>query len=173
MKKTAAACLVFSCALIAGCAPYRIEKGIKKPYDQGYVATREGKVILEYTVGADNKVPDDFELARERFQRRRRTVEDYYKKMGVIENRLKENVVDRLVFFWGIVGAVFNTPVRVVSEYRYNHNPEYRAKVDKLIQEQEAAAKKRLEELRAELAAYIAEDLRREEAARSIHTAAK
>ncbi|MFH0935946.1 MAG: hypothetical protein V1828_03740 [Candidatus Omnitrophota bacterium] len=171
MKK--ALWLILCFAFLSGCAPYRVEKGIKKPYDEGYVATREGKVILEYTVGADNKVPEDIELARVRFRRRRRTVEDYYKKMGVIENRLKENVSDRLGFFWGIVGGVFNTPVRIISEYRYNHNPAYKAKVDKLIGEQEARAKERLERLKAELAIYIEEDLRQEEMAWAIQTAAK
>ncbi|MDI6606299.1 MAG: hypothetical protein QME65_04055 [Candidatus Omnitrophota bacterium] len=165
--------LILSLAFLSGCAPYRIEKGIKKPYDQGYVATREGKVILEYTIGPDNKVSDDIELARVRFRRRRRAVEDYYKKMGIIENRLKENVSDRLGFFWGIVGGVFNMPVRIASEYRYNHNPEYRARVDKRLEEQEARAKARLEELKAELAAYIEEDLRQEQMMQAIQTAAK
>ncbi|MFH0763088.1 MAG: hypothetical protein V1925_04280 [Candidatus Omnitrophota bacterium] len=162
-------CLLF----LAGCAPYQIKKGIRKPYNQGYVAARDGKVIPEYTIGPENKVPDDIALAKARFARRRRVVEDYYKKMGVIENRLKENVYDRLIFFWGIVGGVFNMPVRIVAEYKYNHNPEYKAKVDKMLEEQEAREKARLEKLKAELAVYIEEDLRQEEQMQAIHTAAK
>ncbi len=155
-------CVMF----LIGCAPYRIQKGVQKPYDEGFVATREGKVILEYTVGKDGNVPDDMRLAQERFKRRRRIVEDYYKKMGIIENRLKEHGWNRLIYFWSLVGGVFNAPVRFVSEYRYNHDPEYRQKVDKIVEGQEARLEARVEQLRRELAAYIEEDLRREEEAK-------
>lgn len=164
MKKTAV--FIFCLIFLNGCAPYRIQKGIQKPYDEGFVATREGKVIPEYTAGKGGKVCDDMALAQERFKRRRRAVEDYYKKMGIIENRLKEHVWNRFIYFWSLVGGVFNMPVRFVSEFRYNHNPEYRARVDKMVAEKEAALNARVKALQQELAAYIEDDLRKEEETR-------
>jgi len=166
MKKGVVFILCF--ILLSGCAPYRIQQGAEKPYTQGFIATREGKVIPEYTIGKDGKPPADKQLAQERFIRRRRIVEDYYKKMGIIENRLKENVWDRFIFFWSMVGGVFNMPVRFAAEYRYLHNPEYKARVDKIMADKEAALKERIEALRKELGRYIEEDLRKEEEASAL-----
>lgn len=149
-------------ALLAGCAPYKVQRGLR-PYDKGYVVIRDGKLIPEYTVGKDNSVPQDLSLAKARFKRRKARVEDYYKKMDLIENRFKENVPDRLRFMGKMIGSVFCLPGRVVSSYRYELDPKYRQKVDR----QEAAAYAKEEEnkkkLKAELADYIQKDLDWEE----------
>jgi len=95
-----------SAVFFAGCAPYKLQRGAP-PYDKGYAAARDGKVIPEYTVGKDNTLPADIKLAQARFRRRKARVEDYYKKMGGIENRFKENVPNRLGFMAKMAGAVF------------------------------------------------------------------
>ena len=74
--------------LLSGCATYKFQKG-PAPYDKGYVASYDGKIIPEYTIGQANSAPE-LDLAKERFKRRRAKVEYYYKKMGQIEARLKE-----------------------------------------------------------------------------------
>ncbi|MFA5096840.1 MAG: hypothetical protein WC478_05825, partial [Candidatus Omnitrophota bacterium] len=73
--------------LLSGCATYSLKKGAAPPYNKGYIVTRYDRLIPEYTIGKDNMVPEDEQLARARFRRRRVEVESYYKKMGYIENR--------------------------------------------------------------------------------------
>jgi hypothetical protein len=148
--------------LSSGCATYKFQHG-KPPYDKGYVASREGYAILEYTVGKDNTVPD-IGLAKERFKRRKGTVEDYYKKMGRIENRFKEQVWNRIVMFAKFMGSVLSMPGRIISAYKYENNPEYRAKIQKLEAENYALEEAHINKLKEELDTYIQEDLSKEKA---------
>jgi hypothetical protein len=52
----------------------------------------------------------------------------------------------------------------MVSDYKYEKKPAYRAKVDQLEQEEDEAERQRIRALRQELAIYIQEDLEREAA---------
>ena len=121
--------LLLAVFLLNGCATYEFQRGLP-PLDKGYVASRDGYAIAEYTIGKDNSVPN-LKLAGERFKRRRQTVEYYYKKMGYIENRFKENAWDRALMFPNIIKGVFSLPVLFVSDYRYEHSPKYKERIDK------------------------------------------
>lgn len=79
--------LIALVVFLSGCATYKFQRGLK-PYDKGYVVSRDDYTIVEYTIGKNNSVPD-LGLARQRFKKRRNIVEHYYKKMGYIENRFK------------------------------------------------------------------------------------
>lgn len=146
---------------LSGCATYSFRKG-ESPYDQGYVAARYDRVIPEYTLGKDNSVPSEEELARERFKRRRKTVENYYKKMGYIENRFKQNFIDPPIFILKTIFGIFRMPFIAVSDYRYNHNPKYKEEVDKREDAEYKAERERLKGLKDRLAAYVQEDLQEE-----------
>ncbi|MDD5115647.1 MAG: PKD domain-containing protein [Candidatus Omnitrophica bacterium] len=147
--------------LLSGCATYKFQKG-SAPYDKGYVVSYDGKVIPEYTVGKNNSVPD-MGLAKERFKRRRSTVEYYYKKMGDIESRFKEILWDPPAMAIDFIGGVLRWPFIAVSDYKYNRNPGYREKVDRLDEEKDELEKTRVNDLRSKLKVYIEEDLAREE----------
>lgn len=153
-------CLLVSVFFLSGCAAYKFQRG-KKPYEQGYVVSRDDYAILEYTIGKDNTVPG-INLAEGRFNRRKKTVEDYYKKMGYIENRFKMAFWNPAVFFLGIVKGVFKLPFIAISDYRYEHNPEYRQKMIRLEEEKETRQKLRLKKLKEELNSYIQQDLAQE-----------
>ncbi len=153
--------LPFSLLFLSGCATYSFWKG-ESPYDKGYVAARYDRVIPEYTLGKDNSVPADEQLARERFQRRRKTVENYYKKMGYIENRFKQNFVDPPIFMLKSVFGIFRMPSIAIADYRYNHNPKYKEEVDKKEDAEYKVERERLKALRDQLNAYIQEDLQKE-----------
>ena len=146
---------------MSGCATYKFQRG-SPPYDKGYVVSREDYTILEYTIGKDNTVPD-LKLALVRFKKRKGTVEDYYKKMGSIENRFKENVWDYMVMFPKLIGSVFTMPGRVISAYKYENNPKYREKIDKLEAQNLAQEEARIKKLKEELYTYIQQDLSKEE----------
>ncbi len=162
-------CLV----LLSGCAPYKVVRGTKPPVKDGYVFLRDGVMLPEYTVGDGGIAPDNVYLAKERFKRRRKTVEVYYKKMGIIDNRFKENVPDRLGYTLGIVGSVFTLPVRTLKSYRHEYDPKYRARVDRAEAEKEALEKARLEKLKTELNDYIKLDLEQEKRDKEAKAAAK
>jgi hypothetical protein len=117
-------------------------------------------------VGKEKSLPD-LDLAKERFKRRRSTVEYYYKQMGRIETRLKEFLWDPPVMVAGALGGVLGWPFIAVSDYKYHHNPEYKARVDKLEEEKEALETARAANLRKELNDYIAEDLSKESSAKA------
>ena len=157
-----AAPVLLSAVFFAGCAPYKLQRGAP-PYDKGYAAARDGKVIPEYTVGKDNTLPADIKLAQARFRRRKARVEDYYKKMGGIENRFKENVPNRLGFMAKMAGAVFCLPGRIVSAYRYELDPKYRDRVDKRDAEAYRLEEEKNKKLKEELVAYVQKDLAWEE----------
>jgi len=148
------------CLLLCGCAAYKFQKG-ESPYDKGYVVSREGYSIPEYTLGENNSVPG-LKTARERFKRRKSTIEDYYKKMGYIENRFKQNFYDPSIMFVQFVGGVFRLPFIIISEYRYAHDPKYRARIDKRDEDEYNAERARKAKLKTELNDYVRKDLTKE-----------
>lgn len=160
MKKILSLCL--ASFLLCGCATYKFQYG-KSPYDKGYVASRDGYSILEYTIGKDNRVPEDVNLAKERFKRRRPIIEHYYKKMGYVENHFKMIFWNPPTFFLKAIGGFFCWPGIGISEYKYDHNPAYRVKVDQREEKQEAEERARLQALKEELNSYVQQDLTLEE----------
>lgn len=155
--------LVFTfCILnLTGCATYKFHHGTA-PYDKGYVVSRDDYTMVEYTLGPDNTVPNR-KLAKERFLRRKNVVEDYYKKMGLIENRFKMSVWDRLTMFFKLVGGIFRLPAIAVKDYKYEHNPKYREMVKKKEAEEDAREAERIKKIKDELNAYVQQDLARKE----------
>lgn len=153
--------IILAVLFLSGCACYSFRKG-DSPYDQGFVAARYDRVIPEYTLGKDNSVPTDEQLARERFKRRRKAVEHYYKKMGYIENRFKQNFIDPPIFILKTTLGMLYMPGIAISDYKYNHNPKYREKVDQKEDAEYKAGRERLNALKAQLSAYIQEDLQKE-----------
>ncbi len=145
---------------LSGCATYKFQRG-KEPYDKGYVVSRDDYAIIEYTIGKDNSVPN-LKLARERFNKRENIVEHYYKKMGYIEDKLKETFWDPPVLFLKLIGGVFRLPSIAISDYKYEHNPQYREKIIKMQQEKDAAEETRIQKLKQELNSYIQKELAQE-----------
>ena len=156
--------LLLPALILSGCATYKFQKSTSGP--QGYLACYDGTPIVEYTVGKEKSLPD-LALAKERFKRRRATVEYYYKQMGRIETRLKEFLWDPPVMVAGALGGVLGWPFIAVSDYKYHHNPEYKARVDKLEEEKEALEAAHAANLRKKLNDYIAEDLSKESSAKA------
>jgi len=152
--------LLFFTFILSGCATYKFQKPTAAA-SQGYLVSYDGKPIIEYTVGKEKSLPD-LALAKERFRRRRSVVEYYYKNMGQIESRFKENFWDFPAMFMDFVGGILRWPFTAVSDYRYNHNPKYKERVDKLEEENEAFEKARIDSLKEKLQAYIAKDLAKE-----------
>jgi len=157
LRKTAF--LLLATLILSGCATYKFQKSTSGP--QGYLACYDGTPIVEYTVGKEKSLPD-LALAKERFKRRRPTVEYYYKQMGRIETRLKEFLWDPPVMAIQALGGVLGWPFIAVADYKYNHNPEYKARVDRLEEEKETLEAARAVNLRKKLDAYIVEDLSKE-----------
>ncbi len=155
MKKTIL--LVLLVVFLSGCATYKFQRG-KEPYNKGYVVSRDDYIIPEYTIGKDNSVPS-IELAKERFKKRRQTVEYYYEKMGYIENKLKTTFWEPTVLFLKFIGGVFRLPSIAISDYKYEHNPQYREKIIKMQQEQDALEEARIQNLKKELNSYIQKEL--------------
>jgi hypothetical protein len=159
MKKTIL--LVLLVVFLSGCATYKFQRG-KEPYNKGYVVSRDDYIIPEYTIGKDNSVPS-IELAKERFKKRRQTVEYYYEKMGYIENKLKTTFWEPAVLFLKFIGGVFRLPSIAISDYKYEHNPQYREKIIKMQQEQDALEEARIQNLKKELNSYIQKELAKED----------
>jgi hypothetical protein len=147
---------VFLCFFLCGCATYNI-----KEEKNGFVFTRYKKLIPEYTVGAEGSFPGK-ELARERFERRRKSVEYYYKKMGFIDNRFKQDFIEPPVIFIKFLFGILRVPFIIISDYKYDHNPQYKEMVDKLEDQRYEAERTRIKDLKEELASYIKEDLAKE-----------
>lgn len=160
MRKTTL--LILLALFLSGCATYKFQKG-QPPHDKGYLASREGYTILEYTIGKDNTLPPTVGLAKERFKRRRRVVEHYYKKMGNIENRFKEAVVDYPVMFLKLALGAFKMPGIAIKDFRYERNPKYREKIDKLEEEKETQEQARINKLKGVLDNYIRKDIQKEQ----------
>ena len=153
--------LLISGLFLSGCATYKFHYG-EKPYDKGYVVSRDNCTILEYTIGRDNSVSPDLKLTEERFKRRRKIVEHYYKKIGRIDNNFKKNVWEQFEMFSGFLTGVFRLPFIIISDYRYKHNPEYRDRIDRLEQERETREQARIKKLKDKLNTYIRRDLAKE-----------
>ena len=147
--------------LLSGCATYKFQKPASSGA-QGYLACYDDKPILEYTVGKEKSLPD-LTLAKERFKRRRVAVEYYYKQMNLIESRLKESFWDPAAMFVDFLGGILRWPFTAVEDYKYNRNPKYKERVDRLDEEKEELEKTRVNTLKEKLAAYIVEDLNKEE----------
>ncbi len=162
MKKTIVVLIL--AVLLSGCATYKFQHG-EKPYEKGYVVSRNGYPILEYTAGRNNSVPEDLLTAKMRFRRRYRLVEYYYKKMGEIENRFKETVVDPPLMALKFLGGILRVPFVAVSDYRYEHNPRYREEIKKREQEQDEREAARIARFREYLSNYIQKDLTLEQPA--------
>ncbi len=160
IKIRKAAVLLLVALFLSGCATYKFHHG-KAPYDKGYVVSRDDYAIPEYTLGKDNKVPP-LKVAKERFKRRRRVVEDYYKKMGFIENHFKTAVYDPPVTLIKMVGGVFCLPYIALSDYRYEHNPKYKERVKQNDAKQDDREAKRIASLKDKLNEYLVKDLAKE-----------
>ena len=152
--------LLLSAFILSGCTSYKFQRSADSSI-QGYLVSYDGKPILEYTVGKEKSLPD-LALAKERFKRRKSRVEYYYKQMDDIEARVKEFFWDPPVMFVDFLGSVLRWPFIAMADYKYNHNSEYKAKVDKLDEEKEALEKAHINSLKEKLNAYIAEDLAKE-----------
>jgi hypothetical protein len=146
--------------ILSGCTVYKFQRPVDSNL-QGYLVSYDGKPILEYTVGKEKSLPD-LTLAKERFKRRKSRVEYYYKEMHLIEVRLKEFFWDPPAMLVDFLGSVLRWPFIAREDYKYNHNPEYKERMDKLDEEKEALEKARLSNLKEELDAYITEDLAEE-----------
>jgi hypothetical protein len=157
LKKTAI--LLILTFILSGCTTYKFQKSSSG--NPGYLACYDGYPIADYTVGKEKSLPD-LTLAKERFKRRMSTVEYYYKQMGQIESRLKAFLWEPPAMIVGFLGGVLRWPFIAVADYKYNHNPKYKARVDKLDEEKEVLETARKGSLRKELDTYIAEDLSKE-----------
>ncbi len=152
--------LLFFTFILSGCATYKFQKSGPSA-NPGYLVTYDDESILEYTVGKDKTLPD-LELAKERFKRRRATVEYYYKKMGLIESRLREVFWDPAAMFADFIFGIFRWPYTAITDYKYNRNPKYKERVDKLDEQKDALEKARVDSLVEKLNAYVAADLAKE-----------
>ncbi|MFH1889036.1 MAG: lipoprotein [Candidatus Omnitrophota bacterium] len=155
MKKTIL--LILLALFLSGCANYKFHRG-KEPYNKGYVVSRDGYTIPEYTIGKGSSVPN-LGLARERFKERKGTVEHYYKQMGYIENNFKGATWGRAAMFLKFTGGIFRLPSIAISDYKYEHNPEYREKVIQIQKERDAKDGARIQKLKGELNSYIEKEL--------------
>lgn len=151
--------ILFLGCLLCGCATYKFQK--PDANSAGYLAYYDGKPLAEYTVGKDKTLPD-LTLAKERFKRRRLTVEKYYKQTGQIQSRFKDFFWDPPSMLIGFIGGIFRWPYTAISDYKYNHNPAYREKMDKRDEQQEALDAARQNSLKKQLDAYVARDLAEE-----------
>lgn len=156
--------------ILSGCATYKFQHPVTSG-GTGYLACYDGKPILEYTAGKEKSLPD-LNLAKERFKRRRKTVENYYKQMGLIESRLKEFFWDPPAMFVDLLGGVLRWPFVAVADYKYNRDPKYKDKIDRLDEQREELEKARVNLLKEKLAAYIVEDLDKEFSTQNIAVAA-
>ena len=146
---------------LSGCATYKFQQS-NLPSDKGYTVSYDGKLIPEYTQGPDKLLPEKA-LAKERFKRRRATVEYYYKKMGQIQNRFKEYLWEPVTLFVDFTAGVLGWPFMAVADYKYNHNPKYKERVDRLDEEKDALEKAKLDGLKTKLSEYIKSDLAKEQ----------
>lgn len=146
--------------ILSGCATYKFKKS-GPANNQGYLVTYEDESIPEYTIG-ENKTLPDMDLAKERFKRRKAKVEYYYKKMGLIESRLKEVFWDPAAMVVDFIAGIFRWPYTAITDYKYNHNPKYKARMDKLDEEKDALEKAKVNSIKEKLNTYIAQDLAKE-----------
>lgn len=152
--------LLFLAFILSGCATYKFQKSTSSK-DAGYVVAYDNKPILEYTVGKEKSLPD-LDLAKVRFNRRRATVEYYLKKSGEIESRFKEYLWDTPTMLLDFLGGILRWPYTAVSDYKYNHDPKYKARMDRLDEENDNFQRAKVNQYKEKLAAYIVQDLDKE-----------
>jgi len=150
--------LILLSFVLTGCATYKFRSG-EKPYEGGYVASRDGYTIAEYTLGENDAPPGDLAVAKERFRRRRKHVEHYYKKMGYVENRFKMAVWNPIVYTLKTFRGILRLPFVAISDYRYEHNPAYREKVDRKEDERELREEVNIQKLKEKLYRYVQQDI--------------
>lgn len=143
---------------LSGCATYKFQLG-KKPYDKGYVTSRDDYTILEYSIGRDNSLPADLGLAKERFKRRRKIVEHYYKKMGYIENHFKMTFWNPCIYTFKTMKGLFRLPFLAISDYRYEHNLKYKERIIEIEDEKEAREEAYIQGWKDKLNRYIQQDI--------------
>ncbi len=146
-------------AFLSSCAAiYNIEPAGKK-YNNGYVVKRNNVIIPEFTVDSKGRAPKDIQTADERFQRRKKAILHYYKRMGYFGSRVLENT--RL--FLSSFSAPFRAPIEGMKYHKYENDPEYRAKIDAQDTLEEKKEQDRIESIQAQMQQYIEKDLRLEE----------
>ena len=154
--------LLLLMVFLTGCATYKFQMG-QEPYENGYVAIRDYRTIPEYTIGKDNIVPDNLDLAKERFKRRKRMVEHYYKKMEIIESKFVSSFWGPIVLIGKTISGVFRLPFIAYQDYKYNRDPEYKKRVQRQDEQDWALDKAHMDRLKSELELYIQEDLAKEQ----------
>ena len=155
-----------------GCAAYKFEAS-PKLYGAGYVVKRNERVIPEYTIGPDDQAPLDLKLARTRFERRKALVKYYYGKMGYIDSPFKMYFTDYFKFMANLVCGVFKLPFVAYSYYKYEKNPKYRQKIDKLEVEADQKEEARIRSWQDKLNQYIKKDLVKEESSLKLNSQRK
>ncbi len=150
--------LLLAVITLSGCTTYKFQKGLK-PYDKGYVVSRRGFVIAEYTIGENSTVPADLELAQERFSRRKKSVEYYYEKLGDIDSNFKSYFLKPLSTAGGLVASPVRLPMAAYQDYKYEHNPAYKEKMDKIDDQADQKQRERVKIVRDYLSKYIQDDL--------------
>ena len=150
--------LLLAVITLSGCTTYKFQKGLK-PYDKGYVVSRRGFVIAEYTIGENSTVPADLELAQERFSRRKKSVEYYYEKLGDIDSNFKSYFLKPLSTAGGLVASPVRLPLAAYQDYKYEHNPDYKEKMDKIDDQADQKQRNRVKIIRDYLSKYIQDDL--------------
>ena len=153
--------LVFFCALFffSGCAVHTFQKS---ETFGGYTVARFGYVIPEYTVDLDNKAPEDRGKAKIRYLRRKAAVENYYLKMGQIEDYLTRYITHFPKIIWSVFANTLKMPFHIVSEYRYEHNEAYRKRIDQQDALAEAEENERIKKLKDQLYEFLKIDLEKE-----------
>ena len=144
---------------LSGCATYKVQQ-VSSAQPGGFVVSRHNKIIPEYTIGVNNTYPDQV-LAKERFKRRRVRVESYYKQMGFMDSRFKQFFVEPPTVLFQFVPGFPYTFI-AFSDYKYNNDPKYKEKIDKLEDEEYNAEREKINRLKDELKEYIKEDLNSE-----------
>ena len=130
---------------------------------KGYIVSRSGFIIPEYTIGKDASAPDLL-LAKERFSRRQKIVEYYYKRLDLIHNRFNETFWEPTRDISKFIAGMLITPVRFYTDYKYNHDQKYKTKVDARDARIDAMEEQRLKEVKEKLKLYVQEDCAKEEA---------
>jgi len=153
------AILIISCFILSGCATYKFQKSTSGP--QGYLVSYDGYPLPEYTLGKDKSLPD-LALAKERFKRRKATVEYYYKKMEKIQTRVSEFLIEPPQMIGGFLWGVLRWPWIAAADYKYNHNPKYKARIDRQDEERDALETAKMAKLRKDLDTYVVKDLAKE-----------
>ncbi len=151
--------LIAGALLLAGCQTYKVQKGVKSPFTSGYVVTYRGFTIPEYTIGEDNKVPADLELAQERFKRRKETVDYYYMQLGDIKSYFNEFFIRPMSSVTGVMTSPVRVPITAYYDHKYDRDLQYRAKVDKIEDEKDTKEQAKIKVIRDYLNKYIQDDL--------------